>query len=368
MNRILVIEDDKFVRSNTVDLLKEEGYEVFEADNGRAGIDIAKESIPDLIISDIMMPEIDGYGVLNELQKDVLTSSIPFIFLSAKTGYNDIRSGMNIGADDYITKPFRTSDLLKAINTRISKSKHLDNKFNEMYDRITKYLPHELRTPLVAILGFSEILKDNFDELSKQEILDMIENVHHGGGRLYKHIEKFLYYSELEAFLIDKTQIAAIKHFYSNSVSKIIYNKIIKTAEIFGRRSDLMIDIQDGSIQIFQKHLEAAVSEIIENSCKFSANGSPITVYSLVEDNKYILTFTDSGKGMTNDQIKNIWVLKQFDREGFDQSGLGLGLSIVHNIMKLYNGTLKINSKPGLYTIVQIEFPNYNISNRQHGG
>lgn len=364
MNKILVIEDDKYVRSNTVDLLKEEGFEVYEAENGRKGIELAKDNIPDLIISDIMMPELDGYGVLNELQKDTITASIPFIFLSAKTEYNDIRKGMNVGADDYITKPFRTSDLLKAINTRIMKSKHIDNKFNEMYDRITKYLPHELRTPLVAILGFSELIKDNAEELSKQEILEMIEKVHYGGGRLYKHIEKFLYYSELEAFLNDKTQLAVIKHTYTNSIGKVIYNSIIKTAEKFRRRNDLMIDIQDGSLQIFQKHLEVAVSEIIENSFKFSQSGTPVTLYSLIQDDKYILAFTDCGKGMSEEQIKNIGALKQFDRDSFDQSGLGLGLSVVEKIMRLYKGSLKINSKAGSYTIVQLEFQNYNISSR----
>lgn len=363
MHKILVIEDDSNLRLNTVDLLKEEGFEVIEAENGRVGIDLAKDSLPDLIISDIMMPEIDGYGVLSELQNDIITSAIPFIFLTAKTEFTDIRNGMNIGADDYITKPFRTQDLLNAVNARLKKKKQIDNKFNEMYERIAKYLPHELRTPLVAVLGFSEIIKDNIDELNKEEILDMVEKIHYGGNRLYKHIEKFLYFSELETFINDKEQISVIKNASTDSAGKVIYNEIIKTADKFGRRSDLMLDIQETVLKIFQTHLEVVISEIVENACKFSEKGTPITIYSSIEDEKYVLLITDNGKGMTNEQVKNIGVLKQFDRESFEQSGLGLGLSVVEKIMRLYYGAVSVKSKIGNYTIIQLEFRIHNNKN-----
>ncbi|MFZ0491270.1 MAG: response regulator, partial [Salegentibacter sp.] len=118
MKKILLIEDDVTVRENTAELLELSNYEVITASNGRLGVEKAKLNPPDIIVCDIMMPEMDGYGVLQELAKDEETDNIPFIFLSAKTEHKDIRKGMDLGADDYLTKPFEEEDLLSAIESR----------------------------------------------------------------------------------------------------------------------------------------------------------------------------------------------------------------------------------------------------------
>ncbi len=119
---LLVIEDNVDVRENLVELLELSSYHVVAASNGKEGVEKALEHKPDLIICDIMMPEMDGYGVLYRLSRNKDTSKIPFIFLTAKTDTDDIRRGMNEGADDYITKPFNEIDLLKAIESRLKKS------------------------------------------------------------------------------------------------------------------------------------------------------------------------------------------------------------------------------------------------------
>lgn len=121
MKRILIIEDDTVLRENIAELLSLAQYEVFIASDGKKGVTIAKQQIPDVIICDIMMPELDGYGVLEALSKDGDTKQIPFIFLSAKTERRDIRKGMDLGADDYITKPFEESELLDAIKSRLAR-------------------------------------------------------------------------------------------------------------------------------------------------------------------------------------------------------------------------------------------------------
>jgi two-component system LytT family response regulator len=121
MTKILFLEDDESVRLPVIDLLEAENYTVLSATDGRQGLELARREKPDLIISDIMMPELDGYGVFEALQKDPLTAVIPFIFLTAKTDSSDIREGLGIGADDYITKPFEHDDLLHSIQTRLDK-------------------------------------------------------------------------------------------------------------------------------------------------------------------------------------------------------------------------------------------------------
>ncbi len=126
MKTILLIEDDRALRENTEELLELSGYSVLTASNGKIGIEAAKKNLPDIIICDIMMPVIDGYGVLENLSSDKKTKQIPFIFLSAKTEHKEIRKGMDLGADDYLTKPFEEEDLISAVESRLAKAEILN--------------------------------------------------------------------------------------------------------------------------------------------------------------------------------------------------------------------------------------------------
>ncbi|MFA5575466.1 MAG: response regulator [Brumimicrobium sp.] len=132
MSKIVVIEDNNEMRENIVEMLELAGYEVLSAPNGKVGVDLVNKEIPDLIVCDIMMPELDGYGVLYYLSKNPQTRAIPFVFLSAKADRQDLRKGMNLGADDYITKPFEDIDLLEAIESRINKRKRFDSVLNSI--------------------------------------------------------------------------------------------------------------------------------------------------------------------------------------------------------------------------------------------
>lgn len=126
--KILLIEDDKTVRENTAELLELASYEVETASNGRIGVEKAPVFLPDVVVCDIMMPEMDGYQVLEHLSKNKTLKTTPFIFLSAKTDHKDIRRGMNLGADDYLTKPFEEDELTDAIESRLAKADILSSK------------------------------------------------------------------------------------------------------------------------------------------------------------------------------------------------------------------------------------------------
>ena len=129
MKSILVIDDNPNIRDNTAEILELAGYKTFTAENGRQGVDLAIKEKPAVIVCDIMMPELDGYGVLHLVRKNAETQNIPFIFLTAKTERSDFRKGMEMGADDYITKPFDDIELLNAIETRLKKAEILDQKY-----------------------------------------------------------------------------------------------------------------------------------------------------------------------------------------------------------------------------------------------
>jgi DNA-binding NarL/FixJ family response regulator len=122
MKKILVIEDEPEMRRNITALLRYQDYHPIEAANGRAGLALAKREKPDLVLCDVMMPELDGHGVLQALQQDPEMATIPFVFLTAKGERDDLRSGMDLGADDYLTKPVANADLIRAIETRLRRS------------------------------------------------------------------------------------------------------------------------------------------------------------------------------------------------------------------------------------------------------
>ena len=140
MKKILVIEDNEDVRENLAEILELSNYDVYLAENGKKGVEIALANVPDLILCDVMMPELDGYGVLHILGKKPATSDVPFIFLTAKAEKADFRKGMNLGADDYITKPFDDVELLDAIELRLKKRTRLKKSFDKTAEGLSSFI------------------------------------------------------------------------------------------------------------------------------------------------------------------------------------------------------------------------------------
>ncbi|MBL7858902.1 MAG: response regulator [Cyclobacteriaceae bacterium] len=138
-NKILVIEDNEEMCDNIASILKLAHYDVIKAFNGKVGVEIVQQQHPDLILCDVMMPELDGYGVLHILGKDPDTADIPFIFLTAKAEKSDFRTGMNLGADDYITKPFDGLELLKAVEVRLKKNELIKTTFHNSLDDVNEF-------------------------------------------------------------------------------------------------------------------------------------------------------------------------------------------------------------------------------------
>ncbi len=164
MKKILLIEDNADVRENTGEILTLANYQVITAENGKIGAEMALRELPDMIICDIMMPELDGYGVLHILSKKDETARIPFIFLTAKTEKADIRKGMALGADDYLTKPFDDTDLLNAIEARFRKSELLSTRYETNAEGLDQFI-----TDAKQILNLKDLCKDKKVKLLKKK-------------------------------------------------------------------------------------------------------------------------------------------------------------------------------------------------------
>ena len=176
---ILVIEDNSEIRENTAEILELSGFNVLTAENGRRGVDIAMKEKPSIVICDIMMPELDGYGVLHLLRKHPDTESIPFIFLTAKTERSDFRKGMEMGADDYITKPFDDSELLSAVEARLKKSAVLEQKYPSTGTGLAQFIKD------VNSLGMPTKLSEDYEVNTYDKKITLF----HEGKR-----PRFLYY------------------------------------------------------------------------------------------------------------------------------------------------------------------------------
>ena len=176
MRKVLLIEDDSVLRENTAELLELSDYEVLTASNGKKGVKAAKTYLPDVIVCDIMMPELDGYGVLEKLSKEESTMHIPFIFLSAKTEKEDIRKGMNLGADDYLTKPFEEKDLRNAIESRLARAAIL----KELESPEKGYENH-IDDDIKTIHEFKNYLDDNGEEIEFAQG----EEIYREGGNVH---------------------------------------------------------------------------------------------------------------------------------------------------------------------------------------
>lgn len=362
MTKILVIEDAEPLRNDIIEMLTFEGFDVIGAENGAVGVEVARTNQPDLIICDIMMPKLDGYGVLDALRRDVKTMSIPFIFLTAKTDRTDVRLGMGLGADDYLTKPFVASELLATISARMEKQSTFINmaerKLKELSDSIITALPHELRTPLNTIVGFSDMLMSESERLSPEQVTEWALHINLAAQRLYRLVENYLMYVRTEVATHNRSEVAALKDKFVDHPDTVVEFHAVYKAQQAKRESDLNVDLVGNvRVNISDHDLGKVIEELVDNAVKFSSHGTPIRIEGKVTDQRYILQVIDEGRGMTNEQVESIGAYMQFERWFYEQQGSGLGLIIVKRLIELYGGELKIKSQLDSGTCVSVILP-----------
>lgn len=362
MKKILVIEDDPQVRDNIQDILSLEEFCTITAANGLEGLDLAREERPDVIICDVMMPELDGYDVLTALRKDIETEAIPFIFLTAKAKRIDLRQGMALGADDYLTKPFTPAELRQAIAVRLEKKSQLEQQtqrqLGELRQNIAHSLPHELKTPLSGIINGAQLLRYCYDPIDQTEAMELLDCIEKSGRRLHDLIQNFIVYADLELVTTNQEAVAALR----NGLEKCFTMSLIEAAatqmaEKYSREADLKLEVQEASTNISKSRFKKAIEEVIDNAFKFSKPGSTVRITSCLKDNLFHLFVIDHGRGMTTEQIAKVGAYMQFQRKIYEQQGSGLGLTIAKRTVELYGGELEIESFADQQTIVRITLP-----------
>ncbi|MCL4248375.1 MAG: response regulator [Anaerolineae bacterium] len=361
MTHILVIEDELLVRESVAGILKQEGYQVTDMQNGWTGLAAIRKQLPDLVLCDINMPGMSGFEVLRETRKDPVTVDIPFICLTGRSEQEDRRIGMNLGADDYLTKPFTPEDLLSTIRYRLNQRTRELNKqeltLSRLRDNIIYALPHELRTPLTHILGYSEIMRTSAETITPEEIEQMSTSIFQAGDRLHHLIENYLVYAQLELVVSDPENLAKLRDSNLRDAHSIIADVALARAKAYDRQGDLKLELDNSSLKISEHNLIKICNELIDNAFKFSSPGSRVYIRTVRNCSNYAIMIRDRGRGMTNEQVHSIGASMQFDRALYEQQGVGMGFYVAKRLVELHSGKLDIRSRPGRGTCIQFNIP-----------
>ena len=329
MKRILVIDDEEWLREMVRLALAQKGFEVIEAENGAAGIEKARKELPDLILCDVNMEKMDGYLTLSALRSEPATAAIPFILMTGLADNAGMRHGMELGADDYLPKPFTLEGLYAAVEARLKKAQALreeaEKKLADLRDNISLMLPHELRTPLNGILAYGEILAAEAATLPPSEVAEMGQVIHDSGKRLERLIENFLIYAQIELLGADAQKISALRQKQTPSPAKLIEDHARGQARAANRADDLALDLADLPVPMSEDYLAKIVDELVQNAFKFSEAGKRVSVTLSASPNGVVLSVTDQGRGFSTEHITKVGAYMQFDRKIQEQQGLGLG-------------------------------------------
>lgn len=359
-HRVLIIDDSPEILALVEEILTLAGVHTLTAIDGTGGVSSAREHLPDLILCDVKMPLKDGYETLKELRRDEATATIPFIFLSGSTDRGTMRRGMELGADDFLSKPVTPKELMAAVTARIEKQAEMkrvaDRQLNELRGSLTMALPHELRTPLNGIMGLSHLMMEDHASMPPEEVFETARFINESALRLHRLIENFLVYSQIELLGPGSRLADGSGELHPVAIQKLAPDLARRAASRHKRDDDLLQRIEDTWVLVPSENLSKIIEELVDNAFKFSEAGRPVLVATEVVDGRFYLVVADKGRGMTAEQIARIGPHVQFDRGTFEQQGAGLGLFVAKRLTELLGGIFHIDSKPGEGTTIRVSF------------
>jgi two-component system sensor histidine kinase/response regulator len=352
MQNIFIVEEDDLLRSNIVELLQAENYYTYEASNCSEAIEKIGLVRPDLIVSEALFPKGNGVELLEHVRNSSELENTPFIFLTGRPDYLDYRTGMNRGADDYFVKPFKSTDLLDSIKTRLAKKKQVSTEIDTLKRQLLSNIQHELRTPLVAILGYSEILLEEIDTISKEDIKKSLTSIRDSGKKLHKMIEKFIYFSSIKSNLSEQKNSKKIPEDVQ------VNTKGIKAllSDLFEEYKDKKVDIDviDNTICIDKYNFTVMLRELVENALKYSRDDFPVVIRGNEFEGRYFLVIYNRGEAISQRRVSAITSFMQFDESAFSRAGIGAGLLIVKSILESFDGEFRMHIAPDGYTSAEV--------------
>ncbi len=360
----ILIVDDQPQNIQLIGTLLRPYYQLSVTDDGYKAISIAKSKLPDLILLDVMMPEISGYEVCEELKKDPTTKDIPIIFLTAKHESEDIVKGFKLGAVDYIIKPFNKDEILVRISTHlrlkasekmlIQKNEELE-LLNNQKDKFFSIIAHDLRGPLSGLVGLAEILSNELTKLPQEEALELISSMRDSADKLSKLLDNLLQWSRVQIGLVKFTPVSV-------DIAALLNQNIDLLCETANRKEIKITNDTPENIRanIDVNMFNTILRNFLTNAIKFSYRKGTIKVKTeLSESGETTISVTDEGTGISKGNIEKLFKIneKVFSSGTEGEPSTGLGLLLCKDLAEKMGGSIRVSSEPGKGSTFSVTLP-----------
>ncbi len=361
-SRILLVEDDAEILEVMAVLLESSGFSVMRSLNGVEALSLLEKFTPDIIVSDIHMPKMNGFDFYVALRNLGTMPHIPFIFL---TGFSDVESvvrGRELGVDDYLIKPVDARLLISSIRGKLKRAGEIRvstaDQIAELKNHLVQILTHEFRTPLTLINSTTDMLADASMQLGPEEMQQFVAMIKEGGSRLQRLVESFLLASAIEAGEAQKEYRSRVNE---HDLAEIVTASIADVKSLAAERSiTIEQQVSPGRfvVKVCQKHIFEIIRRLLENAIKFSPAGSVVRCWITDDGIAWTVSVEDHGRGISADELpKIVEKFYQVDRRRFEQQGVGLGLYIAKSLAELNKIILVFDSVEGKGTTARLRFP-----------
>lgn len=326
------------------------------ASDGQTAINSAKEDLPDIILLDIAIPDINGYDIAKALKEDETTKDIPIIFITAKASQEDIQKGFELGAADYITKPFNSAELLMRVTNHLELAKARKELVNMIDDKnkFISLVAHDIKSPLGGIMKLMKILAEDFSDIEKEEQLEIINDVYESIVNQYRFVDDLLKWGSLQLNRVDlKKDIVEVSSLIKNIIDVHKINAGNKNIQIIEKISTERKILADPIL------LENIISNLISNAIKFSKEDSEIIVEVQDDLDKVVISIADNGVGISDTDKLRLFKkgIIHTTKGTNNELGTGLGLLLVKEMVEKNNGTIHFESELGKGTTFFITLP-----------
>lgn len=361
-SKILVVEDTKTLVNLLCQILEEDHYDIKVAFDGQQALEIAPVFKPDIILLDIMLPVLDGFAVCEKLKASADTKEIPIIFLTGKAQAEDVVKGLNIGAVDYILKPFEETVLLARIHTHLALKKNRDalkeankqlKELNATKDKFFSIIAHDLRSPFTSLMGFSQYLYSSLAKLSQDEIKSYCGHINEASKKAYNLLENLLKWAQ--------TQTGKLKLELEVSDLSEICEEVAALLESNAQDKQIkfITNIEKGIFAIIDRNMiDTVFRNLISNAMKFTPSGGTVEFFSEKEKDIIKISIRDNGLGMDQAELDNLFQIdKCISAEGTNgEKGTGLGLILCKEFVEKNGGVLAVESKKDQGSLFTVSF------------
>ncbi len=359
--KILLVDDAEVFRQSVANLLRTRGHEVIEAADGLAGAKLARVHLPDIVVSDIVMSQVDGYAMTSVLRQHPATADIPLVLITGEADLKGMRKGMALGADDYIAKPFKMEELVAVLNHRVQRRLALrdevEKKLASLGSGTNMALPAELLKPLNRILDTSRSLSAPGQTRSQGEIMELAQSIHTAAQQVDRLVKNLFLHARLEVFGTNPAQLNALRQTFTADASTVVAAQARLRAEAAGRLPDLQLNLVPCTAATAETQLAKLVEELVGNAFQYSAPSTPVSVQCYDDGHGFLLTITDKGQGMPAEQVARLGLPAPLEHKGGEPQVAGLGLPIARRLAELHGGKLLLSSESGKGTTLRVSLP-----------